>query len=66
MTGVNYIPINLPYGHETAHKDPDIVHGLGHLHGLYVMLADLIEILESLSADALKEEMRDFVAKYLR
>lgn len=30
------------------------------------MLADLIEILESLSADALKEEMRDFVAKYLR
>ena len=30
------------------------------------MLADLIEILESLSADALKEEVRDFVAIYLR
>ena len=30
------------------------------------MLVDMIEIRESLSADALKEEVRDFVAKYLR
>ena len=42
------------------------VHGLGPLRWYYVMLADKIEILDSPAADALKNEVRTFVEKWLR
>ena len=42
------------------------VHGLGPLRWFYLILADKIEILPSPAADALKEEVRVFVEKYLR
>ena len=41
------------------------VHGLGPLRWFYVMLADKIEILDSPAADALKDEVRAFVEKWL-
>ena len=42
------------------------VHGLGPLRWFYLMLADKIEILDSPAAEALKEEVRAFVGKYLQ
>ena len=42
------------------------VHGLGPLRWYYVMLADKIEILDSPAAEALKEEVRRFVEKWLQ
>jgi len=41
------------------------VHGLGPLRWYYIMLADKIQILDSPAADALKEEVRKFVEKWL-
>ena len=41
------------------------VHGLGPLRWYYLMLADKIEILDSPAAEALKEEVRRFVEKWL-
>ena len=41
------------------------VHGLGPLRWYYLMLADKIEILDSPAAEALKEEVRKFVEKWL-
>jgi len=41
------------------------VHGLGPLRWFYLMLADKIEILDSPAAEALKEEVRKFVEKWL-
>lgn len=41
------------------------VHGLGPLRWFYLMLADKIEILDSPAAEALKEEVRRFVEKWL-
>lgn len=42
------------------------VHGLGPLRWYYLMLADKIEILDSPAAEALKEEVRRFVEKWLQ
>lgn len=42
------------------------VHGLGPLRWFYLMLADKIEILDSPAAEALKEEVRRFVEKWLQ
>ncbi len=42
------------------------VHGLGPLRWYYLMLADKIEILDSPAAEALKEEVRKFVEKWLQ
>ena len=41
------------------------VHGLGPLRWYYLMLADKVEILDSPAAEALKEEVRKFVEKWL-
>ena len=57
---------------EELHQEDDshwilstTVHGLAPLRWFYVMLADKIEILDSPAAEALKEEVRRFVEKWL-
>jgi hypothetical protein len=66
FAGARHLPADELYQEDDAHWIlATTVHGLAPLRWFYVMLADKIEILDSPAADALKEEVRGFVEKYL-
>ena len=66
FAGARHLPENELYQEDDTHWIlSTTVHGLGPLRWYYLMLADKIEILDSPAADALKEEVRKFVEKWL-
>jgi Predicted transcriptional regulator len=67
FAGARHLPENELYQEDNTHWIlATTVHGLGPLRWYYLMLADKIEILDSPAADALKEEVRRFVGKWLQ
>ena len=66
FAGARHLPENELYQEDGTHLILETtVHGLGPLRWYYIMLADKIQILDSPAADALKEEVRKFVEKWL-
>ena len=66
FAGARHLPENELYQEDDTHWIlSTTVHGLGPLRWYYLMLADKIEILDSPAAEALKEEVRRFVEKWL-
>ena len=66
FAGARHLPENELYQEDGTHWILETtVHGLGPLRWYYIMLADKIQILDSPAADALKEEVRKFVEKWL-
>ena len=66
FAGARHLPENELYQEDNTHWILETtVHGLGPLRWYYIMLADKIQILDSPAADALKEEVRKFVEKWL-
>ena len=66
FAGARHLPENELYQEDDTHWIlSTTVHGLGPLRWYYLMLADKIEILDSPAAEALKEEVRKFVEKWL-
>lgn len=66
FAGARHLPENELYQEDNTHWIlATTVHGLGPLRWYYLMLADKIEILDSPAAEALKEEVRRFVGKWL-
>lgn len=66
FAGARHLPENELWQEDDTHWIlSTTVHGLGPLRWYYLMLADKIEILDSPAAEALKEEVRKFVAQYL-
>ena len=67
FAGARHLPENELYQEDGTHWILETtVHGLGPLRWYYIMLADKIQILDSPAADALKEEVRKFVEKWLQ
>ena len=67
FAGARHLPENELYQEDDTHWIlSTTVHGLGPLRWFYLMLADKIEILDSPAAEALKEEVRKFVEKWLQ
>lgn len=67
FAGARHLPDSELYQEDDTHWILDTtVHGLGPLRWFYLMLADKIEILDSPAAEALKEEVRRFVEKWLQ
>ena len=67
FAGARHLPENELYQEDGTHWILETtVHGLGPLRWYYIMLADKIQILDSPAADALKEEVRKFVEKWLK
>lgn len=67
FAGARHLPENELYQEDNTHWILETtVHGLGPLRWYYIMLADKIQILDSPAAEALKEEVRKFVEKWLK
>ena len=67
FAGARHLPETELYQEDNTHWIlSTTVHSLAPLRWYYIMLADKIEILDSPAAEALKEEVRKFVEKWLR